>query len=58
MEPPVLSPDAQILPETAAQDPGNSAGHGRQRAPMGTIPWIPGIFGLTLAAEAVQIITG
>jgi tRNA A37 threonylcarbamoyladenosine dehydratase len=58
LEPPVLSPDAKILPEQEAQDPGNSAGHGRQRPPMGTIPWIPGIFGLTLAAEAVQIITG
>ncbi len=58
LEPPVLSTDAKILPEPEAQDPGNSAGHGRHRPPLGTIPWIPGIFGLTLAAEAVQIITG
>lgn len=59
LEPPVLSPDAQGLPgQNAPGDPENSTGHGRQRPPMGTIPWIPGIFGLTLAAEAVQVITG
>ncbi|MCF8075573.1 MAG: tRNA threonylcarbamoyladenosine dehydratase [Desulfotignum sp.] len=58
LEPPILSPESPVLPEQEAQDPENSAGHGRQRPPMGTIPWIPGIFGLTLAAEAVQIITG
>lgn len=34
-----------------------STGHGRRRPPIGTIPWIPGIFGLMLAHEAVSIIT-
>ncbi len=31
-----------------------SAPHGRERPPIGTIPWVPGIFGLTLAAEAMD----
>ncbi|MFO7912312.1 MAG: tRNA threonylcarbamoyladenosine dehydratase, partial [Desulfotignum sp.] len=57
LEPPVLSPDAHALPDEGAQDPGNGTGHGRKRPAIGTIPWIPGIFGLTLAAEAVHIIT-
>ncbi len=33
------------------------AGHGRSRPPIGTIPWVPGVFGLALAAEAVKHIT-
>jgi tRNA A37 threonylcarbamoyladenosine dehydratase len=31
--------------------------HGRSRPPIGTIPWVPGVFGLNMAAEAIQIIT-
>ena len=31
--------------------------HGRPRPPIGTIPWVPGVFGLNMAAEAVKIIT-
>jgi len=31
--------------------------HGRPRPPIGTIPWVPGVFGLTVAAEAIGIIT-
>lgn len=31
--------------------------HGRSRPPIGTIPWVPGVFGLSLAAEAVKHIT-
>jgi tRNA threonylcarbamoyladenosine dehydratase len=57
LEPPVLSPDAHTLPDESTQDPENGTGHGRKRTAIGTIPWIPGIFGLTLAAEAVHIIT-
>jgi len=56
LEPPVRSPDAERLPDQENQNSGESTGHGRQRPPIGTIPWIPGIFGLTLAAEAVQAI--
>jgi tRNA A37 threonylcarbamoyladenosine dehydratase len=57
LEPPVRPSDADMLPDRPVQDPGEGAGHGRQRPPIGTIPWIPGIFGMTLAAEAVRIIT-
>jgi len=32
-------------------------GHGRPRPPIGTIPWVPGVFGLTMAAEVIKIIT-
>lgn len=56
LEPPVRSPGAERLPDQETQNSGESTGHGRQRPPIGTIPWIPGIFGLTLAAEAVQAI--
>jgi tRNA A37 threonylcarbamoyladenosine dehydratase len=57
IEPPVRAPDADLLPDETVHTSGEGAGHGRHRPPMGTIPWIPGIFGLTLAAEAVRIIT-
>lgn len=57
LEVPVRSPDATLLPDQASDASGEDTGHGRQRPPIGTIPWIPGIFGLTLAAEAVRIIT-
>ena len=33
------------------------SGHGRSRSPIGTIPWVPGVFGLNIAAEVVKIIT-
>ncbi len=32
-------------------------GHGRPRPPIGTIAWVPGAFGLTIAGLAVQILT-
>ncbi|MBU0971791.1 MAG: tRNA threonylcarbamoyladenosine dehydratase [Proteobacteria bacterium] len=32
------------------------SGHGRSRPPIGTIPWVPGVFGLNMAAEAAKII--
>jgi tRNA A37 threonylcarbamoyladenosine dehydratase len=57
IEPPARSPDAALLPDETGRASGDGAGHGRQRPPMGTSPWIPGIFGMTLAAEAVRIIT-
>ena len=57
IETPVVSPDADRLPDEGTEDPGDDAGHGRKRPAIGTIPWIPGIFGLTLASEAVHIIT-
>lgn len=56
LEPPARSHDADRLPDQENRNSGESTGHGRQRPPIGTIPWIPGIFGLTLAAEAVQAI--
>jgi tRNA threonylcarbamoyladenosine dehydratase len=31
--------------------------HGRSRPPIGTIPWVPGVFGLNMAAEVIKIIT-
>ena len=31
--------------------------HGRFRPPIGTIPWVPGVFGLSVAAEAIGILT-
>lgn len=31
--------------------------HGRSRPPIGTIAWVPGVFGLTIASEAIDIIT-
>jgi len=31
--------------------------HGRSRPPIGTVSWVPGVFGLTLASEAINIIT-
>lgn len=31
--------------------------HGRSRPPIGTITWVPGIFGLNLACEAVHFLT-
>ena len=31
--------------------------HGRPRPPIGTISWIPGVFGLTIASEVINIIT-
>ncbi|WP_299976301.1 tRNA threonylcarbamoyladenosine dehydratase [Desulfobacula sp.] len=30
--------------------------HGRSRPPIGTVSWIPGVFGLTIASEAINII--
>jgi tRNA A37 threonylcarbamoyladenosine dehydratase len=30
--------------------------HGRSRPPIGTVCWVPGIFGLTIAGKAIQII--
>jgi tRNA A37 threonylcarbamoyladenosine dehydratase len=35
----------------------SSSGHGRPRPPIGTVPWIPGIFGLTIAGEVIHLIT-
>jgi tRNA threonylcarbamoyladenosine dehydratase len=51
------SPDIGDGSEGVFIDSGEGTGHGRKRATIGTVPWIPGIFGLTLAAEAVHIIT-
>lgn len=31
--------------------------HGRSRPPIGTISWVPGVFGLTIACEAIAMIT-
>ncbi len=41
------------------EDAGDALeGHGRARPPIGTIAWVPGCFGLTLASEAVKLIVG
>lgn len=40
--------------EDAAAETG---GHGRPRPPIGTISWVPGTFGLTIASRVVRIIT-
>lgn len=32
--------------------------HGRSRPPIGTVTWVPGVFGLTIAAETIKILTG
>ena len=31
--------------------------HGRSRPPIGTIAWVPGVFGLTIASEVIDIVT-
>lgn len=31
--------------------------HGRSRPPIGTVSWVPGVFGLTIASKVIQIIT-
>ena len=52
-QPPVTdSVDLPDLPE-----PSGLPGHGRSRPPIGTIPWVPGVFGLSMAAEVIKIIT-
>ncbi|MBU1343677.1 MAG: tRNA threonylcarbamoyladenosine dehydratase [Proteobacteria bacterium] len=33
------------------------SGHGRSRPPIGTVAWIPGVFGLTIASEVIHLIT-
>ncbi len=32
--------------------------HGRSRPPIGTVTWVPGVFGLTIAGEVIRILTG
>jgi tRNA A37 threonylcarbamoyladenosine dehydratase len=31
--------------------------HGRSRPPIGSVSWIPGVFGLSMAGEVINIIT-
>jgi tRNA A37 threonylcarbamoyladenosine dehydratase len=45
------------LPCPQQDDMDGLASHGRPRPPIGTIPWVPGVFGLHLAAEVVKMIT-
>jgi tRNA A37 threonylcarbamoyladenosine dehydratase len=33
------------------------ADHGRSRPPIGTVSWVPGVFGLTIAGEVINHIT-
>ena len=33
-------------------------GHGRARPPIGTVAWVPGCFGLTIAGRVVRTLTG
>jgi tRNA A37 threonylcarbamoyladenosine dehydratase len=37
--------------------PQTPAGHGRFRPPLGTAVWVPGTFGLALAARGIEILT-
>ena len=30
--------------------------HGRSRSPIGTVVWVPGVFGLTIASEVIRLI--
>ncbi|MCF6248372.1 MAG: tRNA threonylcarbamoyladenosine dehydratase [Desulfobacula sp.] len=30
--------------------------HGRSRPPIGTIAWVPGVFGLTIASEVIKVV--
>lgn len=39
-----------------AVDALEDRGHGRSRPPIGTVCWIPGIFGLAIAGKAIDII--
>ncbi len=32
--------------------------HGRSRPPIGTVSWVPGVFGLTIAGEVIKTLTG
>jgi tRNA threonylcarbamoyladenosine dehydratase len=32
-------------------------GHGRSRPPIGSVAWVPGVFGLTIASQVINIIT-
>lgn len=42
-----------------AEDAGDALpGHGRSRPPIGTVVWVPGVFGLTVAREVIRLITG
>ena len=42
-----------------AEDAGDALpGHGRPRPPIGTVAWVPGVFGLTVAQEVIRLITG
>jgi tRNA A37 threonylcarbamoyladenosine dehydratase len=42
-----------------AEDAGDALpGHGRSRPPIGTVVWVPGVFGLTVAQEVIRLITG
>ena len=45
---------AQAVPVSTQGVAGDGPSHGRKRPPIGTIPWVPGIFGLNLAAMAVD----
>ena len=38
-----------------AKDPLSN--HGRSRPPIGSVSWIPGVFGLSMASEVIKIIT-
>ncbi len=41
-----------------AEDAGDALpGHGRSRPPIGTVVWVPGVFGLTVAREVIRLIT-
>ncbi len=31
--------------------------HGRQRPPIGSVSWVPGVFGLAIASEVINLLT-
>ena len=61
VEAPIRPPEGMIdpaesVPVSTRKEDGDPAAHGRKRPPIGTIPWVPGIFGLNLASMAVEAI--
>ena len=45
------------LPFKPEDDVDTLQNHGRQRPPIGSISWVPGVFGLTIASQVINLIT-
>lgn len=53
-----IEPPLNKQPYKAEDAVDGLEGHGRPRAPIGTVAWVPGCFGLTLASLAVNKLLG